>query len=179
MRRAWSILSVLAAGGLAAVGWFVARKTERHQPRAEGRVIHAEQRMIGSMVNATGTIRLRVGAEVRVGSQLSGIVKKLNSTVGGHVHAGDVIAEIDDATIRARLAQADAQVQVDRSTMERAAVNAERARQLGSLGLIPVQQQEDLQLALQEAKAKYEKSLSDRDAVRVDLRYVQIRAPIS
>jgi len=179
MRRAWSILSVLAAGGLAAVGWFVARKTERHQPRAEGRVIHAEQRMIGSMVNATGTIRLRVGSEVRVGSQLSGIVKKLNATVGWHVNAGDIIAEIDDAPIQARLAQADAQAQLDGATMERARVNAERAKQLATQGLIPVQQQQDLELALEEAKAKYDKSLSDRDLVKVDLRYVQIRAPIS
>ena len=41
-------------------------------------------------------MRLRVGSEVRVGSQLSGIVKKLNVTVGSHVRAGAVIAEIDD-----------------------------------------------------------------------------------
>ena len=179
MRRAWSILTVLGAGGLAATGLLVARRSERQQPQAEGRVIHAEQRMIGSMVNATGTIRLRVGSEVRVGSQLSGIVKKLNATVGSHVNAGDVIAEIDDVPIQARLAQANAQAQLDRATMERASVNAERARQLASQGLIPVQQQQDLELALEEAKAKYEKSLSDRDLVKVDLRYVQIRAPIS
>src|SRR6516225_3961904 len=179
MRRAWSILTVLGAGGLAATGLLVARRSERQQPQAEKRVIHAEQRMIGSMVNATGTIRLRVGSEVRVGSQLSGIVKKLKATVGSHVNAGDVIAEIDDVPIQARLAQANAQAQLDRATMERASVNAERAQRLGAQGLIPVQQQQDLELALEEAKAKYEKSLSDRDLVKVDLRYVQIRAPIN
>ena len=179
MRRAWSILVVSGVGGLAATGLLVARRSERQQPRAEGRVIHAERRMIGSMVNATGTIRLRVGSEVRVGSQLSGIVKKLNATVGCHVNAGDIIAEIDDAPIQARLAQAEAQAQLDRATRERARVNAERARQLALQGLIPIQQQQDLELALEEAKARYEKSLSDRDLVKVDLRYVQIRAPIS
>jgi macrolide-specific efflux system membrane fusion protein len=90
-----------------------------------------------------------------------------------------VIAELDDAAIKARLAQADAQAQLDRATMERARVNAERAKQLASQGLVPIQQQQDLELALEEAKAKYEKSLSDRDLVKVDLRYVQIRSPIS
>jgi len=90
-----------------------------------------------------------------------------------------VIAEIDDAPIQARLAQAEAQAQLDRATMERARVNSERAKQLALQGLIPVQQQQDLELALEEAKAKYEKSLSDRDLVKVDLRYVQIRAPIN
>ena len=42
-----------------------------------------------------------------------------------------------------------------------------------------IQQLQDQQLALEEARAKYEKSLSDRDLVQVDLRYVKIRAPIS
>jgi len=179
MRRVWLSLGALGVGGLAACGWFLIRKSERQQPFAEGRVIHPEQRMIGEMVNATGTIRLRVGSEVRVGAQLSGIVKKLNATVGGHVKAGDVIAEIDDSPIQARLAQADAQAQLDRAAMERARVEAERAKQLATQGLIPAQQQQDLELALAEANARYEKSLRDRDLVRVDLRYVQIRAPIS
>jgi len=135
--------------------------------------------MIGNVVNATGTVRLRVGSEVRVGSQLSGIVKKLHVTVGSHVDSGEAIAEIDDAPIQARLAQAEAQAELDRATMERAKVNADRAKQLGTQGLIPVQQEQDLQLAFAEAKAKYEKSLRDRDLVKVDLGYVQIRAPIS
>lgn len=179
MRPTWSTFAVLGASGLAAAGFFVARRSEGPQPQGVSRGVHAAQRMIGSMVNATGTIRLRVGSEVRVGSQLSGIVKKLNATVGGHVNAGDVIAEIDDAPIQARLAQADAQAQLDRATMERARVSAGRAQQLASQGLIPIQQLQDLQLALEEARAKYEKSLSDRDLVQVDLRYVKIRAPIS
>ncbi len=135
--------------------------------------------MIVNTVNATGTVRLRVGSEVRVGSQLSGIVKKLNVTIGSHVNAGELIAKIDDAPIQARLAQAEAQARLDHATTERAAVDAERAQRLGSQGLIPMQQQQDLELALEEAKAKYEKSLRDRDLVKVDLRYVEIRAPIS
>ena len=135
--------------------------------------------MIVNTVNATGTVRLRVGSEVRVGSQLSGIVKKLNVTVGSHVRAGQVIAEIDDASLQARLADADAQAEFDRASMERALVSYDRARKLLSQGLIPAQQEEDLRLALEEAKAKQQKSLRDRDLVSVDLRYVRIRAPIS
>jgi RND family efflux transporter MFP subunit len=135
--------------------------------------------MVGNTVNATGTVRLRVGSEVRVGSQLSGIVKKLNATVGSQVHAGDLIAEIDDAPIQARLAQAEAQARLDSASLDRARQNFERARELMSQGLIPAQQEQDLALALAEAEARYEKSLRDRDLVQVDLRYVAIRAPIT
>lgn len=179
MRRSWIGLLLLLLIAGAGTGFYVVRTNARRLPADPMRTIHPERRMIGNTVNATGTVRLRVGSEVRVGSQLSGIVKKLNVTVGSHVNAGDVIAVIDDAPIEARLAQAEAQAELDRATMERAKVNADRAQELGSQGLIPVQQQQDLHLALGEAKAKYEKSLRDRDLVKVDLGYVQIRAPIS
>src|ERR1700682_2540447 len=179
MRRLTIIgFAILAAGGLAA-GFYVERPRNSRAAEAGARTVHAERRMVGNTVNATGTVRLQVGSEVRVGSQLSGIVKKLNVTVGSRVRAGDVIAEIDDAPIQARLAQAEAQAQLDRASMEHAQVNYERAQKLASEQLIPVQQEEDLQLALGEAKARYEKSLRDRDLVKVELGYVAIRAPIS
>ena len=178
MRRTAPIIIALAVGGLGATGFYVARRGERKPPEG-GRTIHAERRMIGTTVNATGTIRLRVGSEVRVGSQLSGIVKTLNVTVGSHVRAGDVIAEIDDRPLQARLADQEAQVQLDRASMQRAQVSHRRAQALVSQSLIPAQQADDLRLAFEEARAKYEKALSDRDLVKVDLGYVAIRAPIS
>lgn len=179
MHRSWIGILLVLLFAAVGTGFYVRRTNERHPGEGSSRVIQAERRMIGNEVNATGTVRLRVGSEVRVGSQLSGIVKKLNVTVGSHVHAGDVIAEIDDAPIQARVAQANAQAELDRATMTRAKMNGDRAQQLGTQGLIPLQQQQDLQLAFEEAKAKYEKSLRDRDLVRVDLEYVQIRAPIN
>jgi HlyD family secretion protein len=177
MRR-WIAVLLIIAAGVVATGFYIVRISDR-KIVADARIVHPERRMIANTVNATGTVRLRVGSEVRVGSQLSGIVKKLNVTVGSHVRAGEVIAEIDDSTFQARLADVDAQAELDRASMERARVSHDRAQKLASEGLIPAQQEEDLQLALQEAKAKYQKSLRDRDLVNVDLTYVRIRAPIS
>ena len=177
--RPWIAIVPLIGLAVAATGFYAVRTSARKPFPATVQTIRPERRMIGNAVNATGTVRLRVGSEVRVGSQLSGIVKKLNVTVGSHVRTGEVIAEIDDATIQARLADADAQAELDRASMEHARVNHERSWQLASQGLIPTQQEEDLQLALQEAKAKYQKSLRDRDVVKVDLTYVRMRAPIS
>jgi RND family efflux transporter MFP subunit len=179
MKRSWIVvLLVLTVGGVA-TGFYVVRASDRKSVADVSQIIHAERHTMANMVNATGTVRLRVGSEVRVGSQLSGIVKKLNVTVGSHVRASEVIAEIDDATIAARLADAEAQDNLDQSSLDRAQVNYERAQKLASQGLIPLQQEQDLQLALQEARAKYQKSLRDRDLVKVDLNYVDIRAPIS
>jgi len=179
MKRFWILTMLLLAAGGVAAGFYVVRASGGRSVAGTAQVIHAERRTLANVVNATGTVRLRVGSEVRVGSQLSGIVKKLNVTVGSHVHADDVIAEIDDATIEARLADSEAQAYLDHASLERARVNYERAEKLRAQGLIPLQQEEDLQLALEEAKAKYQKSLRDRDLVKVDLNYVRIRAPIS
>lgn len=178
-RGAWIAVFLLIALASTATGFYIRRSGERPPGSDPTRLVRPERRTVATSVNATGTVRLRVGSEVRVGSQLSGIVRELNVTVGSHVKAGDVIAQIDDTPIQARLAQAEAQAQLDEASMRRAAVNTERAQQLGAQGLIPVQQVEDLQLALAEAKAKLEKSLRDRDLVKVDLGYVRIHAPIS
>lgn len=177
-RSAITVVLLLVVAG-AGTGFYVVRSNERRPKLENARTVRPQWRLIGNTVNATGTVRLRVGSEVRVGSQLSGIVKKLNVTVGSHVRAGQVIAEIDDAPIQARLAQAEAQAELDRTSMERARTNYRRAQQLASEQLIPIQQEQDLQLALAEAQAKYQKSLRDRDLVKVDLGYIAIRAPIS
>jgi RND family efflux transporter MFP subunit len=179
MRRSWIAISLMVAGAFAVAGFYVVRTRDGKAAAATVRIVHAERRKIRSLVNATGTVRLRVGSEVRVGSQLSGIVKKLHVTVGSRVHAGDVIAEIDDRTIQARLADSSAQVELDRTSRERARVDSERAEKLAAQGLIPLQQEQDLKLALDEAEARYQKSLRSRDLVAVDLNYVPIRAPIS
>jgi macrolide-specific efflux system membrane fusion protein len=180
MGRRTLVVSAALAVAVGAIASLVAFSRTNNKPVAEKeRIVHAEQRRIGAIVNATGVVRLRVGSEVRVGSQLSGIVRKLNVTVGSHVEAGEIIAEIDDRTIQARLADSEAQAEMDRASMERARVNYERAHLLATKRVVAAQEEEDLGLALQEAKAKYQKSLRDCDLVRVDLNYVTIRAPIS
>ena len=172
-----AVVSIIAAGAAAAVfgGWRTNSK-----PAAESeRIVRVEHGRIGAVVDSTGVVRLRVGSEVRVGSQLSGIVRKLNVTIGSHVEAGQIIAEIDDRTIQARLLDSEAQADLDRASMERTRASYERTRVLAAKRVVAAQAEEDLRLALDEAKARYQKSLRDSDLVRVDLNYVVIRAPIS
>src|SRR5260370_29551662 len=103
MRRRTVIIVLLFVVGGALASFYSFGWTNKKPAAQRERIVHAERRKIGAVVNATGVVRLRVGSEVRVGSQLSGIVRKLNVTVGSHVEAGDVIAEIDDRTVQARL----------------------------------------------------------------------------
>src|SRR5260370_17398389 len=151
-------------------GLFYRMRRANNKPAAEKeRIVHPERRKIGAFVNATGVVRLRVGSEVRVGSQLSGIVKKLNVTVGSHVEEGEVIAEIDDRMTEAQIADSAAQAELDRASMERARASYERAHVLASKTVIAAQEEEDLRLALGEAKARHEKSLRACDLGKANL----------
>jgi RND family efflux transporter MFP subunit len=145
----------------------------------ETTVVMPERRTIASTVLATGVIRLRVGAEVRVGAQMSGIVEELNVTVGANIKRGDVIARIDSRALEARRDQALAQVSILEQEIRRAQVELARAEKLDVQNLVARTDVEDRTLDLEDARARLEKARSDVAVVETDLSYAVIRAPIS
>jgi RND family efflux transporter MFP subunit len=181
-RRVWLALgtSVVIAllGGTLAVDWI------ERQPRVEGSIrslstVLPEMREIDSTVTTSGTVRLRTGAQVRVGSQVSGIVRKLNVTVGSPIQKGDTIAEIDPRPLEARVEQMRTQAAMDEVGVGKARRDFGRGQQLFLEGVLPAQQKEDLEWQVKSAEAKLDKSKSDLAAAEIDLSYAVIRAPIS
>jgi RND family efflux transporter MFP subunit len=146
---------------------------------AVARLVKPRVEEISSTVAATGTVRLKSGAEVKVGAQISGIVRHLYVTVGSHVQAGDVVAEIDSSAIVARVNQAQAQLGQSRVSLAKAQTDQRRAAALFRTGLIARQQLEDADADFYAAEAASRTAESNVDAAKVDLAYVQIRASIS
>jgi RND family efflux transporter MFP subunit len=179
MKRVAALGCAAILVGVGGVYWGRGLWAARATPTDPPRFATAELRTIAATVVATGIVRLRVGAEVRVGSQVSGIVKTLNVTVGSHIRAGNVIAEIDSRPLEARVAQAEAQVAVAERDVRRAEIELARARRLDERQLIPRQQFEDASLSLDEATARLTKAKRDADVVTTDWSYAVIRAPIS
>jgi RND family efflux transporter MFP subunit len=179
-KRVWPGLVVF----LVLVGGTVAAYWRQRQPREEGNLAAAStispvMREIDSTVTTSGTVRLRTGAQVRVGSEVSGIVRKLNVTVGSHIQKGDIIAEIDPRPLQARVEQARTQAAIDEVGVGKAERDLKRGQQLFAEGVLPAQQKEDLEWQVKSAEAKLEKSKSDLAAAEIDLSYAVIRAPIS
>ncbi len=67
--------------------------------------VAVERRAFASTVTALGAVKPRIGAEVRVGSRISGRVSRLAANVGDHVVAGQVIAQLETADLDAIVAQ--------------------------------------------------------------------------
>lgn len=172
---------VIIAGLLLATGawWGWARLADGGGEAAARTFVTPERRTVAATVLATGILRLRVGAEVRVGAQLSGIVEKLNVIVGSKISKGDVIATIDARGLEARLAQARAQISVVAEELKRAEVELARSEQLDRQRLVARSDVEDKALAVSEARARLEKARRDAAVVETDLNYAVIRSPIS
>jgi multidrug efflux pump subunit AcrA (membrane-fusion protein) len=65
----------------------------------------AETRRFSATVMAIGALRPRIGAEVRVGSLISGRVRRLRANIGDTVRRGAVIAELETAELDATVAE--------------------------------------------------------------------------
>lgn len=66
------------------------------------------RRTLSVGIEALGAVQPMVGAEVRVGAQVSGRVQELYANVGDVVQRGELIARLDDAELRARVERARA-----------------------------------------------------------------------
>ena len=179
--RTRRIIAVLLLGALSAAGFRYWQKigSPAMSPVATARLVRPEMREVDAAVVATGTIRLRTGAEVRVGTQISGIVTKLNVTVGSHIRKGEVIAEIESRGLDARIAQAKSQIEVDEASLRKVERDLARSHLLLDAQLIARQQTEDLEQDLKTSQARLEKSKSDLSVVESDLPYLTICAPIT
>jgi macrolide-specific efflux system membrane fusion protein len=178
-RGAWLLLLCAFALVAAAVWWNINEKTGTNTRSTQVQWVAPSIRNITANVNATGTVKLKIGAEVRVGAQLSGIVRQLNVTVGSDVNRGDVIAEIDSRPVTAKIDQVRMQLAQAEVSQVKAQTDFARSQKLFEAGIIPAQQFEDSRAALNAANASVAAAQSVVSTAQVDLAYVDIRAPIS
>ncbi len=114
-----ALVALLLLGVVSAAGYYYWQRANRpaESLAAKVRMVRPQIKELNATVVATGTIRLRSGAEVRVGAEISGIVTKLNVTVGSHIERGEVIAEIESRGLESKIAQARSQIEVDQAAL--------------------------------------------------------------
>jgi len=95
------LLILLVLGTLGAATWWLMPKN--NAPEKRYATASLERGAITQTVSANGT--LNPVKLVNVGSQVSGIVKKLYADFNDHVKAGQVLLELDPALTQAQLQQ--------------------------------------------------------------------------
>ncbi|TVQ15252.1 MAG: efflux RND transporter periplasmic adaptor subunit [Balneolaceae bacterium] len=142
------------------------------------RTVEVSRIDIGSTVFALGVVKPMVGAEVRVGSRISGVVNRLHANIGDHVEAGAVIAELDDSELRARVAQSRASLEKSRVEYDQARRVFERQKQLFEKNTVSEQEFEIAESSLASAKAQLLLAETNLDLAGIQLSYATIRSPI-
>ena len=137
------------------------------------------RRDIGSSVLSTGIIKPMVGAEVRVGSRVSGLVKSLHANVGDYVKKGQIIAELEPSELKAKYNQSFAALQNAKANYEYAKLDLERQKSLLKQNFISQNQLYLAEKTFEINKAQLEQAQANLDYAKVQLEYTKITAPIT
>lgn len=116
--------------------------------------------------------------EVVIGSELSGQrITKVNVNIGDAVKRGQVLAEINNESIRADLATAKANYAEAKAVLADASINNQRIQQLKNTGAISQQEATKYLTSQSTAQAKLDAAKAQIDSNQIRLSQTQVIAP--
>jgi HlyD family secretion protein len=172
--RKWFVLIMLIGIGGTSVWWF---DKNTDLPQQKYRTHKIERGSITQSISANGT--LNPVTLVLVGSQISGTVQKIHSTYNDIVKAGQILAELDPALLKAQVKQSEAKLLNAQATLKLAHSTLKRTRNLFEKKLISEADLETAQekLTIAEADVRSAAALLEKD--KTNLQYMVITSPIS
>jgi HlyD family secretion protein len=172
-RTKWTIVIFAVVAVIVGGVWYFKRG---HTDAPEYQTVAVTRGDLTQVVTATGTLNPVVN--VTVGSQVSGIISKLNVDYNSLVKSNEVIAEIDPSTYQAAVEQAAADLANAKANLELQQAEAERSAELFTNKLISSSDYDTAIANLHEARATVQikqASLANADA---NLGYCKIRSPV-
>src|SRR5471030_3383773 len=141
------------------------------------RVVSVVQEDVPRFVTGIGTVLSLHSVIIR--PQVDGILTKVMVKEGQLVKEGDLLATIDDRSIRAALDQAKAQLGESQAQLQVALVNLKRYKELSIDDGVSKQTYDQQQALVNQLKATAQGNQASIDAAQVQLSYTQIRSPVT
>ena len=178
MKKFMLIGAVIAVIG---VGAFALSRVFAKQRGAwqNAETVKVVRRNIRSVVKATGVIKPMVGAEVRVGSTVSGVVSHLLVRIGDRVQKGAVLAEIDSRELVARHDAAQAAVRLANANVSYTTADLRRKQELSAAQVISKSELDLAQQAFAVAEQQYRQAEANLADAATQLGYARVVAPIT
>jgi RND family efflux transporter MFP subunit len=173
---AWGLAVGVVAVPLAFLGRATATRGPEEAPGGE--VVRVTRRTIASSVKATGVVKPRIGAEVRVGSRVSGVVARLHVQIGETVARGQLLAELETRELVARRDQAQAALAAADATLQYARSALARQRALATADLLSAADLDVAERSRGVAEQQSAEAAANLDFARTQLGYSRIWAPI-
>lgn len=169
------VMTVLLAG-VFSLGVFTPGNPETE---AQSRPAAVKAPDIPSSVLATGVIKPRVGAEVKVGSRVSGIVNYLYVKIGDPVKKGRLLGELDRTPFQARYNEALAALETAGAERDYAALNLKRQQALRKKNVATQNNVDVAATAFAVSQSLVKQAEAALENARIQLSYTRITAPIS
>ncbi len=175
-RKWWLLLAIVLIATATSYSWSLGDAKIDDQPRQTTRLGLSS---LTETVIATGVIRPMVGAEVNVGSRISGTVVSLPVEIGDKVEVNQLLAELDDTALQAAADQVRADVALAEPRVALAESKLKRRQRLAGQGLAS---DEDLDTAERDLAVELAQLAASKARLRsaeIILGYTQITAPIN
>lgn len=133
----------------------------------------------GDLVQAvTATGQLAPVVNVQVGSQISGIIRKLYADYNSVVHSNQVIAEVDPSTYQVNVQKAEAELANAKANLALAQVQARRSEELFKANLVSSSDHDTALAQEKQAQAVVQSDEAGLQNAKVQLSYCTIFAPV-
>ncbi len=175
------VLVVVALGVLIAVAsWSLTRPATAIITSPVGvpvKVVKVKVEDVPRFVTGIGSVLSLQSVVIR--PQVDGILTRVLVKEGQQVKAGDLLATLDDRSIRASLEQAKAQLAQSRAQLEVAQLDLKRYRQLTEGNGISRQTYDQQQALVNQLSATLLGNQASINAAQVQLSHTQIRSPVT
>ena len=169
----WITIAVVIAAGGGGGAWYY--KNSRDSA-TEYQTVPVTRGELTQVVTATGGIGPVIN--VQVGSQISGIIRKLNVDYNSVVKSNQIIAEIDPSTYQINVLKAEADLGNAKANLTLAQVQARRADSLYTNNLISASDHDTANAQLLQAEAQVQSDEATLQNAKVQLSYCTIYAPV-
>lgn len=166
-----TLIVLVAIGGF---GWWYYETKHEAPPEYQTTVVSRGD--LTQVVTATG--QLGPVLNVQVGSQISGIVKKLLVDFNSVVKSNQLIAEIDPSTYDINVLKAQAGLANSKANLTLAEAQAHRADELYTNHLVSAADHDIAQAQMLQAKAQVQSDEATLKSAQVQLSYCTIYAPV-
>ncbi|MGZ4980373.1 MAG: efflux RND transporter periplasmic adaptor subunit [Methylobacter sp.] len=164
-------LIVIAAGIYYFNVWSAAQKNPNYRTEkiAKGNIVKT--------ISANGTLNPVV--LVNVGTQISGVINKLNVDFNDRVHQGQVLAEIDPSLIDAQLEQSRAALANAQASLKLAQANEARSKELYAQDYVARSDLDQAVQAREAARSQVNSALGQLKRDKANKGYTIIKSPVS
>lgn len=174
MKKKRTVIITLIIVVIAIVAFIILSREEKQIIKLE--TVALAKGSINNTVTATGTVQPI--KQVNVGTQVSGVIKKIYVDFNSTVKKGQLLAELDRSTLNAILVQSQASLAAAQNDLTYQEQNYNRSKKLYESSMISEVDYQLAQYNYNNAKASVDRLKSSLEQAQVNLSYATIYSPI-